>query len=879
MAGKKGAGRRASARRNGDANEKLLDVTGTLRTAPCVPALRSAVGAWRAGGYKGITDTTRRLFAHWFQTDHRRPNGAPFRYHDAQREAIETLVYVWEYERVRNRRALVDRYAENAAGMPLYDDAFARYAIKMATGSGKTKVMALAIAWQFLNSQRERPEVAAQYARTFLLVAPNVIVLERLRKDFSGGRIFDADPVVPRDLKAFWDFDCVMRDDGERAHAEGTLFVTNVQQLYDRPDRTADEEPAEMTAVLGARPPTEKLEMTDFRERIGLRDGLLMVLNDEGHHAGDEDNEWNKVICKLHERTPVNMQIDFSATPRLATGTLFPWIVYDYPLKQAILDGIVKRPMRGVADVQVVRSTRAGIRYQGWLVAGVERWKEYVEQLGPTGKRPILFVMLSDTEEADDVAQWLRERYPRELGGDRTLVIHTNKSGEITGEKELKRARDLARDVDAGTSDVGAIVSVLMLREGWDVENVTVVVGLRAFTAARGILSEQAIGRGLRLMFRDQAAQGRSVGVYQERVDIIGNPKFLEFVDDLEKVEDLKLPTFKTGKDPLKIVTIMPVEERKQFDIDIPKLSPVLVRKKTLAEEIASLDVMAFKLPELNVRVEKIDPRTFTFALFDALTNKKEIERQYTIPEPNTAQEVIGFYARRIAERVKLPSQFAALAPKVREFFEKRFVYPEGVTLDDPRAVRFIAMAPIHYLTVETFARAMAPLTVAESEPKLLATARPLSTCPAFPWSQLVLDASHTVFNLVPCDNEFERTFARFLSHAEDVLAFAKLPMRFGFCIEYLDDAGNMRMYHPDWVARGRDGVMYLIETKGMVGAEVEQKDAAATLWCENATALVDIGDDRDPLHRPAPSSSGTQLRSRKPSSLASPAAQRIMAE
>src|SRR5207248_9653755 len=145
-------------------------------------------------------------------------------------------------------------------------------------------------------------------------------------------------------------------------------------------------------------------------------------------------------------------------------------------------------------------------------------------------KKQILFIMMNTTEEADDVGDWLRKRYPAEFGGDcKTLVIHTDKSGEIT-KKDLEAARKLAREVDRPDCPTNAIVSVLMLREGWDVQNVTVVVGLRPYTASANILPEQAIGRGLRLMFRGQT--------YTERVDIIGNKAFVFFVDDLEKLYD-----------------------------------------------------------------------------------------------------------------------------------------------------------------------------------------------------------------------------------------------------------------------------------------------------------------------------------------------------
>ena len=113
----------------------------------------------------------------------------------------------------------------------------------MATGSGKTKVMALAIAWQFFNAVREAEEIAKDYAKTFLILAPNVIVLERLKTDFAGGRVFRSDPVIPRELEIFWEFDCVMRGDAEKAPAEGMLFLTNIQQFYERADRMATMNP------------------------------------------------------------------------------------------------------------------------------------------------------------------------------------------------------------------------------------------------------------------------------------------------------------------------------------------------------------------------------------------------------------------------------------------------------------------------------------------------------------------------------------------------------------------------------------------------------------------------------------------------------------
>src|SRR5579864_4047037 len=166
---------------------ELLDITAKLRTGPCVPALRETVKAWKAGGLKGVTDTTRILLNFWFETDHRTRTNLPFKYHASQREAIETLIFVWEFEKICTRKGLLERYAQDLRDLrlPPFDD-FARYCVKMATGSGKTKVMALAIAWQFFNAAREQDDIAGEYAKTFLILAPNVIVFERLKTDFAG---------------------------------------------------------------------------------------------------------------------------------------------------------------------------------------------------------------------------------------------------------------------------------------------------------------------------------------------------------------------------------------------------------------------------------------------------------------------------------------------------------------------------------------------------------------------------------------------------------------------------------------------------------------------------------------------------------------------
>jgi type III restriction enzyme len=821
-----------------EAQGEQLDVLQAhVSTAPCVPEIRKATKDWRENKYKGASETTKTLFNYWFATDHRSRDRGTFQFYYSQREALETLAWLYEVEQVRSHRDLVERFAKVPGIHVLQYDDFARYAIKMATGSGKTKVMALAVAWQYFNAVAEGRD---DFAKTFLVVAPNVIVFERLRSDFGGGRVFRTDPIIPPELRIFWDMDFYMRGDPEGASSQGALYLTNIQQIYTDTDTAGEsDEPEEMTDVLGPLPPSSTNAVADFDERITRRDGKCLVINDEGHHVHDEDSKWNQMIRRIHAETTDGLaaQIDFSATPRYQKGGLFTWTVYDYPLKQAIIDNVVKRPMKGLTtSLHEAPSDVASMRYQGYLTAGVERWREYREQLEPLGKKPVLFVMLNKTDEADDVGDYLRVKYPHEFGATDTgeaklLVIHTDRSGEVS-KKDVDAARDVARKVDDGDSPVNAIVSVMMLREGWDVQNVTVVVGLRPYTAKANILPEQAIGRGLRLMF------GPNQNTYTERVDIIGNKKFIEFVEQLEKDEDIALDTFDLDE-PVVITTIEPDPDKLQHDITVPVLSPILARKKTLAEEIAAIDVAKLTCPKLPKKNDDEAATQFIFEGYDIISLQKLVEREYTIPQPQTSEEVISYYAKRIAQDVKLPSQFANLVPKVRDFLQDR-AFGETVDLTDKAIIGAIATSVAQYLTVKTFATILRGLVVEELSPRLEHEGRSLASTEAFPFSRPTFEASKTVFNLVGADNEFEREFARFLQEATDVRSFAKLPRRFGFTIEYTDSATNLRYYEPDFIAVDKDAVHYVIETKGQENIDVAFKDRAATIWCENATLLTD---------------------------------------
>ncbi len=179
--------------------------------------------------------------------------------------------------------------------------------------------------------------------------------------------------------------------------------------------------------------------------------------------------------------------------------------------------------------------------------------------------------------------------------------------------------------------------------------------------------------------------------------------------NDLERArEELELETFELGREKLQIVSILPDPARAQYDIEIPVLSPVLARKKSLQQEIESLDVASLDCPVLPFKEGDTAAQVFRYEGYDFLTLQKLVERDYVIPEPQTAEEVIGYYARRIAQEVKLPSQFAVLVPKVREFLETK-AFGQRVNLNDPALIKAISSNVAHYVTVKNLCECAAP--------------------------------------------------------------------------------------------------------------------------------------------------------------------------
>jgi type III restriction enzyme len=564
-----------------------------------VPAIRQAVHSWRLTAYEGATDVSKRLLQHWFDSDHKTKKGDDWHYYYCQREAMETLVYLYEVVKARRLATLAENFDDGGRVLlSPKEDRFARYVFKMATGSGKTKVMSLAVVWSYFNAVFN----GGDYARTFLAIAPNVIVYQRLLDDFGNGKIFREDPLIPPEWQADWQFAVVTRDDPGAHSARGTLYLTNVHQLYESRDRRRTQEPDVMTAVLGDSPPADITTGEGLRARV-LSHGELLVINDEAHHLHNEDLEWRKLIDGFHDNlrpgSGLMGQFDFTATPKHTNGALFREIVVDYPIAQAIEDGIVKRPVLGeLTGVVEYEAEGAAEKHRDKLNAGIQKWKQFRDQLAGSGKRPILFIMTENTTAAKEIAEWLRTQPDFPEGT--VLRIDTNARGEIseaaTKQKELQMLREAAKDVDADDSPYSAIVSVLMLREGWDVRNVVVIVPLRAYKAKSQILPEQTLGRGLRRMW--PMASGNDL----EQVVVVEHTAFRSFWDKELHEEGIDLPWVPVERLKPNVQTVLVDKSKLEFDIEIPVLTPAFARSVANLDglDIAALPVHTFQVAMLG---------------------------------------------------------------------------------------------------------------------------------------------------------------------------------------------------------------------------------------------------------------------------------------
>ena len=295
------------------AAEELREKSYEKLLPPLVAKIRVEVKVWRDAGYKGASETSRALLHWWFDTEHlvEQSDGSlnPFRYYFAQREAVETVIWLYDVRRARDKFDLLRFDASGAVSAGMFPEDWPRYVVKMATGAGKTKVISLLIAWSFFHKLYE-PDSAL--SRNFLLIAPNIIVLDRLRTDFDGLRIFFNDPILPdnghegRNWRDDFQLTLHIQDDVRIVRDTGNLFLTNIHRVYlgDVVDPSLEDDDLRdyFLSPFGPKPAGKNTDSkTDLGEIVREIEELA-VFNDEAHHIHNERMAWFKSIQDIHHR-------------------------------------------------------------------------------------------------------------------------------------------------------------------------------------------------------------------------------------------------------------------------------------------------------------------------------------------------------------------------------------------------------------------------------------------------------------------------------------------------------------------------------------------------------------------------------------------------
>lgn len=834
------------------ADEALRDTSMEKLMPPLVAQLRKKVKEFRDSGYVGASDTSKSLLNWWFKEPHLLPhsdgNMTEFQYYFAQREALETIIYLYDVVGAKDKFDLMRFDASGVVSAGMFDETWRRYVIKMATGSGKTKVMSLALAWSYFHKLYE-PD--SELSRNFLVITPNIIVLDRIYHDFAGLRIFFKDPVLPdngydgRNWRDDFQLTLHKQDEVNLTRPTGNIFLTNIHRVYagDEIPPSPDDDNT-MDYFLG-RCPTGAT--TDSKVDLGMivRDvDELMVINDEAHHIHDPRLAWFQSIQDIHNRllqkgAALSLQLDVTATPKHNDGAIFVQTVSDYPLVEAISQNVVKHPVlpdaASRAKLTERQSSKYTEKYADYLDLGVIEWRKAYEEHIKVGKKAILFVMTDDTRNCDDVAEYLEGRYP-ELQ-DAVLVIHTKNNGEISeassgkAKEELERLRKLSNEIDSMESPYKAIVSVLMLKEGWDVRNVTTIVGLRTYSSKAKILPEQTLGRGLRKMYP---------GGMEEYVSVVGTDAFMDFVESIQ-AEGVELERKAMGKGtkpktPLvvEVDNENPQKDIDALDIEIPVLTPRVYREyKNLAE----LDVgtMTFQ-PVAYQTFSKEEQREIVFK--DITTG--EVTHTTILDTAGVAdyRSVIGYFAQTIMKELRLVSGYDVLYGKVKQFIRDA-LFGEPVDLETANTLRNLSELTATKTVIETFKKAINDLTVRDKgNAEIRDTIKLRETRPFVVKDQGYLIPKKSVFNRVIGDSLFELQFAGFLESCSDVISFAKNYLAVHFKLDYVNVDGDISNYYPDFLVKLTDGRLVIVETKGQEDLDVPHKIQRLRQWCEDVNAM-----------------------------------------
>ncbi|KAB2922174.1 MAG: hypothetical protein F9K22_12345 [Bacteroidetes bacterium] len=825
-----------------------------------VNQMRDEVRAWREAGWPGTAVVTRRLLEWWFERDEER-RAVGKRFFFCQQEAVETVVYLYE---VQNRRK-----------MPETADLL-RYALKLATGTGKTVVMALFVTWATLH---KRKVSGSSLSTNFLVLVPNLTVRDRVSGQPRGDgldpagehNLYDAFEMVPPEYREEFHPNVLVRNwqgipldnkredwisEGEVPLEEGRFIPQAVLRAMQR--RAKQDRNAPIRRLLG-----------------GCRD--LVVINDEAHHVYGEKRgkkgedaefiKWSKILERIGKAARLSLVLDLSATPWYGSGspkpegTLFEWLVSDFSVYDAFESGLVKvvrlpdpdehgRVYLDLWDLvkgaktkeEYLRACKGAIAsiYSSWK-KDYDEWSSTFETMRP-GPAPVLLCVTSDATRAGWVFEHLTREYELLRNSDdddrsRWVTIQIDSKVFDADKGQEAVIREMVNTVGSkgkAGEGVRAIVSVNMLSEGWDVKSVTHILGLRAFGSP--LLTEQIIGRGLRRTNYDvlnQSLAERPEGS-EETVDAFGIP-FVGF-----PVEKRKRP--KTGEWGQKPVWIEPDPKKSKFHVRVPNVRSWAVG---VTESLADL-IRVEDLPQIRINPKDTPPdvhvRPVVGGAPEAVMTLEEVRKEWPVLRTAflMAEELYQETNPGSAGELGIGPTFDELLDVSRQFLDSRVVPLEsGGLKSDTRDVGIYYWRRQALDALDTAIRGAGAAGVQAvpilGNPEWLDSAN----LRRFQWTGIVADGKRCHTTKVPCHTELEKRFADFLDGAADVVRYFKNE-RLGFSVTYYEN-NRPRQYYPDFIIAARDAngreVMWLAETKGEVRPNTALKSEAARLWCEKMSA------------------------------------------
>ena len=375
-----------------------------------------------------------------------------------------------------------------------------------------------------------------------------------------------------------------------------------------------------------------------------------------------------------------------------------------------------------------------------------------------------------------------------------------------------------------------------MLREGWDVRNVTTIVPLRPYTSKANILPEQTLGRGLRRM--------TASGEVDEILTVVEHKAFASLYQQELSQEGLEIEIIDIDKVPRTTVTIYPDPAKPNFDnLDIAL--PQLAQEYHAVAELKGLTIedvrnrflkSALKPIRLGAKATtEIDYQGRTL-LTDEIVQQMKIH----IPLLKSGFGAISYYREQLERMCSIRGMHAVLAPLLQTFFEE-ILFEENRDLSDPQLVNRLGDADVAEHVRAVFVPLIRERIIRREQrvpvlpPVCLSSWKPFQATHSE--TRPTVSSPVTLFNLIPCNRELEVAFAKFITPAPDVAAFAKNAGPQALRIDYLAAGSRLAFYTPDFFVRARDGNCFLVETKGREDKDVSAKARAAIAWCKAASS------------------------------------------